>query len=107
VRVRIRIPTLGVAEQQALDRKARMFFGRHADAIDAVEIAWRAREDDAARHAECDVHVVLRDGGELRVHDDGDHVHRALLRAAWRVEQRRAVERVRRGEGARTARSAP
>jgi hypothetical protein len=102
VKLRIRIRGLDAASLQALDRKARLFLGRHAQSIESVEISLTPRGDHAASH-ECEVAVSMRDGGAIRVLNDGGHVHRALLRAAWRIDQRRELTRLR-GEEAPAAR---
>jgi hypothetical protein len=105
MRVRIRIPGLAGAALQALERKARLFLGRHASAIELVEVTRMEESDASIHHAECEVAVTLRDGERIRVHDDGSHVHRALLRAAWRIDQRRELKRLREGAASPSARS--
>ncbi len=101
MKLRNRIPGLGAAARDALDRKARLLLGRHAASIERVELSLREDERGPVHHADCEVAVRLRDGSELRVHDDAQHAHRALLRAAWRIDQRRALERLH-GGSART-----
>ena len=104
MRLRIRIPGLGPAALQALDRKARLFLGRHGSSIELVEVTRMEESDASAHHAECEVAVTLRDGETIRVHDDGSHLQRALLRAAWRIDQRRELKRLREGAPSRSAR---
>jgi hypothetical protein len=97
MKIRIRIPDLDGRAREVLARRAHLFLGRHAAAVDVVEIS-RARERSGAiEHTECELVVKLRDGGAIRVHDDGNHVHRALLRAVWRLDQRRELSRLRDG----------
>jgi hypothetical protein len=107
MRIRIRIAGLGAAEHEALERKTRLFLGRHVASIEAVEIATARERSGVAEHAECEIVVKLRDGGAIRVHDDGEHLHRALLRAAWRIDQRRELGRLREGGAAADVRRAP
>jgi hypothetical protein len=95
VKVRIRIAEIDAAAREALERKARLYLGRHVASIDAVEIASARERSGGAEHAECELVVKLRDGGAIRVHDDGNHLHRAFLRAAWRIDQRRELGRLR------------
>ena len=89
MKIHFRIPGLSAAALRVLERKTRLVLGRHAAAIDAVEVLVHETERHAVRHADCEVPVTLRDGSTVRVHDDASQVHRALLRAAWRIEQRR------------------
>lgn len=95
MKLRIRIPGFDVAALHALDRKARLFLGRHAASIDSVEISRIEQAGELAHHADCEVAIALRDGGAIRVHDAANRVHRALLRAAWRIDQRRERKRLR------------
>jgi hypothetical protein len=95
MKVRIRIPGLTSAALHALDRKARLFLGRNGAAIEAVDVTLSETARAPVEHSECEVLVTLRDGGSIRVVDDGGHIHRALLRAAWRIDQRRELNRVR------------
>ena len=95
MKLRIRMPGLDVAALRGLDRKARLFLGRHAASVQSVEIARLARAGERTQQVECEVLVSLRDGRVIRVHDDENHVHRALLRAAWRIDQRRELDRLR------------
>ena len=95
MKLRIRIPGLDSAALHALDRKARLFLGRHIQSIDSVDISLLERAEAGVQHAECAVTVTLREGGAVSVYDDGSHVHRALLRAAWRIDQRRELGRLR------------
>jgi hypothetical protein len=104
MRLRIRISGLGGDALQALDRKARLFLGRHASSIELVEVTRREESDASAHHAECEVAVTLRGGEKIRVHDDGSQIHRALLRAAWRMDQRRELKRLREGAPSAPAR---
>ncbi len=105
MRVRIRIPGLESAALQALERKARLFLGRHAGDIELVDVTRMEESEASTHHAECEVAVTLRNGERIRVHDDGSYVHRALLRAAWRIDQRRELKRLRDGAPPRSARS--
>jgi hypothetical protein len=98
VKVRVRISELDAAAREALERKARLFLGRHATSIEVVEIAAARAGHAAAGHAECELVVKLREGGAIRVHEDGNHLQRALLRAAWRIDQRRELGRLRSGK---------
>jgi hypothetical protein len=104
VKLRIRIPGIDAAALHAIDRTARLFLGRHTAAIASAEISRSERADGATQHAECEVVVSLRDGGSIRVHDDGSHVQRALRRAAWRLDQRRELRRLRDGAASDPAR---
>ena len=91
MRLRIRSPELNDAQRAALARRARLVLGRHAAEIDLVELTIETESARDFEHSECRLVVKLRDGGEVRVHDDGNHPHRALLRAAWRIEIRREL----------------
>jgi hypothetical protein len=104
MKLRIRIPGLGAAALHALERKARLFLGRHVAAIESVEVSLAEREHGAVQHADCEVNVTLHDGTAIRVNDEATHVHRALLRAAWRIDQRRELNRLRSGGVPRAAR---
>jgi hypothetical protein len=95
MRIRIRIPGLDAGAHHALSRKARLVLGRHAPSIQSVELAVRETERASVRDAECEVVVTLREGGPICVHDDGSQIDRALLRAAWRIDQRRELQRSR------------
>lgn len=95
MKVRIRIPGLDAAALHALDRRARLFLGRHGASIESVEVTRLEQQRASVHHAECEVAVRLREGGTIRVHDDGSQIHRALLRAAWRIDQRRELGRLR------------
>lgn len=97
MRVRIRIPGLESAAADALERSARLFLGRYLASIDTVEITLTPETHGGAEHTECELVVKLRRGGSIRVHDDRDHLQRALLRAAWRIGQRRELARLRDG----------
>jgi hypothetical protein len=107
MKVRIRMPGLDAAAREALERTARLFLGRHAAAIEAVEISAARETSGAAEHAECELVLKLREGGAIRLQDDGNHVQRALLRAAWRIDQRRELGRLRDGAQRDTAGRAP
>ena len=108
MKLRVRIAGLSAATLHALERKTRLLLGRDAAAIDTVEVSLHEDDRHRVHHADCEVTVTLRDGSTGRVHDDASQVHRALLRAAWRIEQRRyRRELARLGEGheSRSARS--
>ena len=107
MRIRIRIADLDAAAREALERKARLFLGRHVASIEAVEIGAARERNGATEHSECELVVKLRDGGAIRVHDDGNHLHRAFLRAAWRIDQRRELGRLRDGAGSGDVRRVP
>jgi hypothetical protein len=97
MKLRIRIPGFGHDERDALERRTRLFLGRHTGAIESVEFARKQEDRSGVAHADCELVVRLRDGGTIRVHDDGEHLQRALLRAAWRMDQRRELGRLRDG----------
>jgi hypothetical protein len=97
MKIRVRIPELESAARDALERRARLFLGRHLASIEAVEITTTREAQAGAEHSECELVVKLRDGGSIRVHEDGAHLQRALLRAAWRIDQRRELGRLRDG----------
>jgi hypothetical protein len=95
MRIRIRSSRLDGKAEAALARRARLTLGRHEAAIEHVEIAFTRQESPSVASDECHVTVRLRDGGEVLVSDDGRHPGRALLRAAWRIEQHIALRRLR------------
>jgi hypothetical protein len=97
MKLRIRIPGLGRGERDALERRTRLFLGRHISAIESVEFARKQKDRSGVAHADCELVVRLREGRAIRVHDDGDQLHRALLRAAWCMDQRRELGRLRDG----------
>jgi hypothetical protein len=97
MKLRIRIPGFGHDERDALERRTRLFLGRHTSAIESVEFARKQEDRSGVAHADCELVVRLRDGGTIRVHDDGEHLQRALLRTAWRMDQRRELGRLRDG----------
>ncbi len=107
MKIRIRIADLDAPAREALERKARLFLGRHVASIEAVEIGTARDRNGVIEHSECELVVKLRDGGAIRVHDDGNHLHRAFLRAAWRIDQRRELGRLRDGAPRGDARRAP
>ncbi len=96
MRLRIRLPELNAAQHDALARRARLVLGRHATEIDLVELTIVTESADSFEQTECRLVVKLRDGDEIRVHDDGNEPHRALLRAARRIEIRGELARLRR-----------
>ncbi len=102
MKLRFRIPGLAEAEREALERRTRLFLGRHGAEIEAVEFSVDRETRPGAAQADCELAVKLRDGGAVRVHDDADHLQRALLRAAWRIDQRRQLGPLRRNPAART-----
>jgi hypothetical protein len=91
VKVRIRMPELSEEARAALERKARLFLGRHVATIESVQLSAIERTSGGVEHADCELTVRLRDGLAIRVHDDADHIHRVFLRAAWRIDQRREL----------------
>jgi hypothetical protein len=95
MRIRIRNSGLDSKEEAALARRARLTFGRHEPAIEQAEIAFATEERVGVARDDCHVTVKLRSGAELLVSDDARHPGRALLRAAWRIEQHLALERLR------------
>ena len=99
MRLRIRSPELNNTQRAALARRARLVLGRHAAEIDRVELTIEPESGHNFENSECRLVVKLRDGGEVRVHDDGNHPHRALLRAAWRIEIRVELARLREARG--------
>lgn len=105
MKLQIRIPGLAAGARSALERRVRLSLGRQAPSIDVVEVSLRADDRGAVQHADCEVAVTLHDGFEIRVRDDANHVHRALLRAAWRIDQRRELDRLRGGAPPRAPRA--
>lgn len=95
MRLRIRLPDLDSAQRAALERRARLVLGRHAAAIARVDLTISSRSALGLEHSDCVVIARLVGGGEVRVQDDGRESHRALLRAAWRIEQRCELARLR------------
>ena len=95
MRIRIRIPDLEAGALDALGRQVRLSLGRHAASIESVEVRMLERERAPLPRPECEVAVTLREGGAIRVHDDGSQLERALGRAAWRIDQRRERRRLR------------
>ena len=95
MRIRIRNSGLVAKDEAALARRARLTLGRHEAAIEQAEIAFATKESAGVARDDCHVTVKLRSGAELQVSDDARHPGRALLRAAWRIEQHLALERLR------------
>jgi endonuclease YncB( thermonuclease family) len=96
MRLSIRLPELNDAQHEALARRARLVLGRHAAEVDRVELTIVIESAHSLEQTECRLVVKLRDGDEIRVNDDGNQPHRALLRAARRIEIRGELARLRR-----------
>lgn len=95
MRIRIRNSGLRSRDEASLARRARLTLGRHEAVIEHAEIAFASEESAGVARDDCHVTVKLRSGAELLVSDDARHPGRALLRAAWRIDQHLALERLR------------
>ena len=105
MKTRIHLPGCTTEQRQSLRREVGSLLGSHRRRLESVEI--RALDvvpafPDGGRL--CEVTVRFRKGGYLSIIEQESLVGRALLRAAWRVEQRRELGR---GRFTLTPRSSP
>lgn len=94
MKTKIHLPACTPEQRRSLRREVRQLLGPHRRGLASVEIR---RLHSALVQPEdgwlCEVTVRFRHGGYLCIVDREAHVGRAVLRAAWRVEQRRELGR--------------
>lgn len=87
---RIEIPGLTNDKFRSLSKEVKQLLGLHRSALHEIEI--RSLDYAHARRPGqwlCEVTVRFRQGGYFSIQEEESNIGRALLRVAWRVEQRR------------------
>lgn len=94
MKTRIHLPGYTPEQRRTLRHDVRSLLGSHRRRLESVEI--RVLDLEPRFRGEgrlCEVTVRFRRGGYLSIIEQELHVGRALLRAAWRVEQRQEFGR--------------
>lgn len=96
MKTRIHLPDQTPEQRRSLRLEVRSLLGTHRRRLESVEIrALDIEPVSAAGGRVCEITVRFRQGGYLSIVEQEAHVGRALLRAAWRVEQRQELGRER------------
>ncbi len=92
MKTRIYLPGRPPEDHASIRREVKKLLGAHKRRIESVEIrALDGAPPDRPGARPCEVTVRFVRGGYLGLVEQEEHLGRALLRTAWRVEQRREL----------------
>lgn len=95
MKTRIHLPDSTPEQRRSLRHEVRSLLGPQRRRLESVEIRGLDLPPASAPGGRlCEVTVRFRQGGYLSIVEQEAHVGRALLRAAWRVEQRHELGHV-------------
>lgn len=96
MKTRIHLPDSTPEQRRSLRHEVRSLLGPQRRRLESVEIRGLDLPSASPPGGRlCEVTVRFRQGGYLSIVEQESHVGRALLRAAWRVEQRHELGHVR------------